>query len=74
MNGDGRVRRFPPVSPCRKVCVMDGDDRHCTGCGRTRAEIAGWWTMRDDDKWRVLDALPARLGRPSPPAPPAARD
>ena len=41
--------RFPPVhaafdaasSPCIRLCRIDGDDGLCSGCLRTRAEIAG---------------------------------
>ena len=60
----------PPLSPCIKVCVVDRDRGQCTGCGRTLAEIAAWWTMRDDEKRAVLAALPTRLvrGLPTPPA------
>ncbi len=60
----------PPLSPCIKVCVVDRDRGQCTGCGRTLAEIAGWWTMRDDEKRAVLAALPGRMcpsWRSSPP-------
>ncbi|MGZ9410804.1 MAG: DUF1289 domain-containing protein [Methylocystis sp.] len=28
-------------SPCIKICELNGDGV-CVGCGRTRAEIAGW--------------------------------
>lgn len=52
---------LPPLSPCVKVCVVDRDRGLCSGCGRTLAEIAGWWTMRDDEKRAVLAALPGRM-------------
>lgn len=54
----------PPVSPCVRVCVMDADDRYCAGCRRTRAEIAAWWTLTDEQKRTVLAALPARAAAP----------
>lgn len=54
----------PPVSPCVQVCIMDAADRYCTGCRRTRAEIASWWTLTDEQKRAVLAALPARCAAP----------
>lgn len=30
------------ASPCIGVCQMDADDHYCTGCLRTRDEIARW--------------------------------
>lgn len=50
----------PALSPCIKVCAMDAYDRYCTGCARTRHEIATWWSMSEGDKRRVLGELPAR--------------
>ncbi|MEM8647051.1 MAG: DUF1289 domain-containing protein, partial [Pseudomonadota bacterium] len=29
-------------SPCIKICVVDPETDLCIGCGRTKAEIAGW--------------------------------
>jgi len=39
-------------SPCIKICELDQDDM-CVGCGRTRAEIAGWMSMSDAQKAKV---------------------
>lgn len=39
-------------SPCVKICELDKDDV-CVGCGRTRAEIAGWMSMSDAQKAKV---------------------
>lgn len=39
-------------SPCVKICELDKDDM-CVGCGRTRAEIAGWMSMSDAQKAKV---------------------
>lgn len=61
MSDQERSRRLPPLSPCIRVCVMDADDRHCTGCRRTRHEIATWMAMGDDEKRAVLAALPMRV-------------
>jgi predicted Fe-S protein YdhL (DUF1289 family) len=29
-------------SPCKLICTLDLETGICTGCGRTRADIAGW--------------------------------
>jgi len=29
-------------SPCKLICTLDLSSGVCTGCGRTRADIAGW--------------------------------
>lgn len=63
MNGGDAARPGPPrpvVSPCIKVCVMDAADRYCTGCRRTRDEIARWWALDDAGKRAVLAELPRR--------------
>ena len=48
------------ASPCVKVCVMDAEQRYCTGCLRTLAEIAGWGEMSENERAAVLAQLPAR--------------
>ncbi|VVE07899.1 hypothetical protein PTE30175_02410 [Pandoraea terrae] len=47
-------------SPCQNLCRMNPATGWCDGCWRTLDEIAAWSTMSDEDKQRVLDALPAR--------------
>lgn len=49
----------PPLSPCRRICRLDDHDE-CTGCHRTRDEIAAWWSLPDEQKRAVLAALPSR--------------
>lgn len=71
---DPRCVAGPPLSPCIKVCRMDGPTGLCTGCQRTLAEIAGWWGMRDDDKRRVLAELPQRGAFAGGGEPPSARE
>jgi predicted Fe-S protein YdhL (DUF1289 family) len=39
---------------------MDPQRRVCLGCYRTLDEIAGWSSMTDSQRERVMDALPAR--------------
>ena len=51
------------VSPCIKVCAVDGETSLCLGCGRTLKEIGGWMQFDDAGRDAVMDALPARLDR-----------
>ncbi|HEU0062983.1 MAG TPA: DUF1289 domain-containing protein, partial [Hyphomicrobiaceae bacterium] len=55
----------PPslLSPCIKVCAIDGTTGLCSGCGRTRAEIAAWSAMSEAEKDRIMTLLPARRRR-----------
>ena len=46
-------------SPCTGVCQLDGGDL-CTGCFRSKDEIAGWTQMNDREKSAVNAALPGR--------------
>jgi predicted Fe-S protein YdhL (DUF1289 family) len=47
-------------SPCISVCVLDEADL-CLGCGRTRAEIAGWIAMSEATRLSIMDQLATRL-------------
>jgi predicted Fe-S protein YdhL (DUF1289 family) len=46
-------------SPCIKICELNGDGV-CVGCGRTRAEIAGWMSMSDAQKAKVVELADMR--------------
>ena len=59
MNEQAPTPPQPPQSPCIHVCLLDAA-RQCIGCHRTREEIAGWLSFRDDEKRAILDQLPAR--------------
>jgi monothiol glutaredoxin len=48
-----------PQSPCVKVCVLGPHDR-CTGCLRTRDEIASWTAMSAEAQWVLVKALEDR--------------
>jgi predicted Fe-S protein YdhL (DUF1289 family) len=48
-------------SPCLKICVLEPGSKLCRGCGRTIEEIAGWSTMPEHERRRIMTALPARL-------------
>ncbi len=46
-------------SPCIKICELD-QDGVCVGCGRTRAEIAGWISMSEAQKAQVVELAEKR--------------
>ncbi len=52
----------PPavVTPCVKVCMVDGESGLCLGCFRTLPEIAGWLRFSEDQRAELMVALPAR--------------
>ena len=64
MTDTAPVQTMEPAmeSPCIKVCEIDETRGLCTGCGRTRHEIAGWTSYTDDGRRRIMADLPARLG------------
>lgn len=47
-------------TPCIKVCVIDPGTRFCVGCARTLDEIAGWGSMLEAERSRIMSELPAR--------------
>lgn len=53
----------PPLTPCVQICVIHEETGLCTGCWRTRAEIAGWSRMADADRRALMDELPTRASR-----------
>jgi predicted Fe-S protein YdhL (DUF1289 family) len=58
--------RPPIATPCRKVCVVDGESGLCVGCFRTLAEVASWGSLTDDERAEVMAALPDRRQRIRP--------
>jgi uncharacterized protein len=50
-------------SPCVKICRIDAQTGFCIGCARTMAEIAGWSAASEEERKRILAALPARRAR-----------
>jgi predicted Fe-S protein YdhL (DUF1289 family) len=48
-------------SPCIKLCVLDPGSKHCLGCGRSLAEIAGWTAFSPEERRRIMAELPARM-------------
>ena len=53
----------PPESPCVAVCALDARAGHCTGCGRTIAEIGEWRDATADRQRAILALLPERLAQ-----------
>jgi uncharacterized protein len=49
-------------SPCIHVCKLD-DSNVCTGCRRTRDEIARWLVMTEDERAQIMSALRKRTRR-----------
>jgi predicted Fe-S protein YdhL (DUF1289 family) len=47
-------------SPCVKICELN-EDGVCVGCGRDRAEIAGWKGMSEADRSKTVESAAERL-------------
>ncbi len=47
-------------SPCVKTCTIDTVSGLCTGCGRTRNEIAMWTSISSAERRKIMNELPAR--------------
>ena len=60
------------MSPCISVCALDARG-YCSGCLRTRDEIAGWLRMSAAEQWDLVRRLERRhvdlRGHPAPAAP-----
>ncbi|MBM4192242.1 MAG: DUF1289 domain-containing protein [Gammaproteobacteria bacterium] len=53
------ARRDRPMSPCISVCALDHSG-YCSGCFRTRDEIASWIRMSAGQQWDLLRELNRR--------------
>ena len=49
-------------SPCVKICVIHRDTGLCTGCLRTRDEIAVWSGLTTDQRRAIMSDLQNRAG------------
>ena len=47
-------------SPCVKICVIDEESGLCTGCNRTRREIASWSSISNAERRKIMSELTAR--------------
>jgi predicted Fe-S protein YdhL (DUF1289 family) len=54
-----------PSTPCVGQCRIDDFSGLCAGCGRTRAEIAGWKAMSETERRAIMSELARRAGRVS---------
>jgi predicted Fe-S protein YdhL (DUF1289 family) len=50
----------PVTSPCIGICRLDRTTGYCEGCLRTGEEIARWREADDEERLRILNALPKR--------------
>ena len=48
------------VTPCIKVCVVDGASSLCLGCFRTLSEIGGWSALDEQRRAEIMAELPGR--------------
>ena len=58
--------RPPIVTPCIKLCIIDGQSGLCMGCYRQLTEVAAWQKLSDDDRARIMEELPDRRARIAP--------
>jgi hypothetical protein len=56
----------PIVTPCVKVCIVDGESGLCLGCHRTLGEVARWSSLGEAERERVMAELPGRRARIRP--------
>lgn len=49
------------ISPCVKICELDGPSGLCRGCGRSVAEIGAWLRLSEGERAAVMQQLPDRL-------------
>jgi hypothetical protein len=54
------------VTPCVKVCIVDGESGLCLGCFRTLGEVARWSSLSEADRDEIMTALPDRRSRIRP--------
>ncbi len=48
------------LSPCVRICVIDGPSGLCAGCGRSLDEIGRWLSYTDAERRAIMEDLPAR--------------
>ena len=63
MSSSDEIKTIKIPSPCISVCRMDGLNRLCRGCYRTRAEIATWGNMDQHDQILLLEILRERRAK-----------
>lgn len=63
MKDDEVWQRAEIESPCVRICLIHPEAGLCTGCYRSRDEIAIWSRLSPEARRVVMDDLPARAGR-----------
>ncbi|HXV01672.1 MAG TPA: DUF1289 domain-containing protein [Caulobacteraceae bacterium] len=53
----------PIVTPCVKVCIVDGESGLCLGCFRTLGEVARWSALSERERDVLMEELPSRRSR-----------
>jgi predicted Fe-S protein YdhL (DUF1289 family) len=56
----------PIVTPCIKVCIVDGESGLCMGCYRTLIEVAGWTRLSDAERATIMAEAPGRSEKVRP--------
>lgn len=56
-------KHAPIVTPCVKVCAVDGASGLCLGCLRTLTEIAEWGRLTPARRDEIMAELPDRVER-----------
>ncbi|MGA0838328.1 MAG: DUF1289 domain-containing protein [Pseudomonadales bacterium] len=49
-----------PLTPCIRVCRIDGRSGLCVGCARTSEEIAAWSRLSDRARRAIMATLKDR--------------
>ena len=57
-----RLPPHTPLSPCVNICVIHPEAGVCTGCLRTRDEIAAWPGLTNDERRAIIAGLKDREG------------
>lgn len=60
---DGGRKPGRIASPCVQICMIHPEAGLCTGCLRTRDEIAMWSRYSDAEREEIMQALPDRRTR-----------
>ena len=63
MNDEPLWQRDEIDSPCVQICVIHPEERICTGCYRTIAEITDWSRMSPQARRAIMAELPERAPR-----------
>jgi len=50
-------------NPCRLICKYNHESI-CTGCYRTKEEVANWAAYTDEEKLKIFDKIIERGGNP----------